>query len=100
MSGEQFFVYILASKSGVIYTGLTRDIVRRLHAHRAGLIPGFTREYRVTRLVYFEETGSARAAIARERQIKGWRREKKVRLIESENPGWQDLAVDWFGKEK
>jgi len=96
MEHQRFFVYILASHSRVLYTGVTRDLVRRVHQHRQGQIPGFTRQYRVTRLVHFEETSEARRALARERQIKGWSRSKKVQLIESLNPGWLDLAVDWF----
>jgi putative endonuclease len=70
--------------------------MRRIHQHRLGLIPGFTQQYHVNRLVYFEETPSARSAFERERQIKGWSRKKKVRLIEASNGGWRDLAVDWF----
>jgi putative endonuclease len=98
MENPRFHVYILASHSRVLYTGLTRDLVRRVHQHRLGEIPGFTSQYRVTRLVYFEETSEARRAIARERQIKGWSRHKKVQLIESTNAGWLDLAEDWFPK--
>jgi putative endonuclease len=89
---------ILASHSRVLYTGVTRDLIRRTHQHRLGLVPGFTQDYNVNRLVYYEETPSARVAFERERQIKGWRREKKLRLIESVNAGWLDLAADWFPK--
>lgn len=96
MGPDQFFVYILASRSRVLYTGVTRDLLRRVYQHRQGEIPGFTRKYSVNRLVYFEETSSARSACERERQIKGWSREKKLHLIESVNAGWLDLAVDWF----
>ena len=92
----RFFVYILASHSRTLYTGVTRDLLRRVHQHREGLIPGFTRRYRVTRLVYFEETSEARSAFARERQIKGWSRLKKVQLVESVNSGWVDLAEPWL----
>jgi putative endonuclease len=95
----RFFVYILASHSGALYTGVTRHLLRRVHQHREGLIPGFTRRYRVTRLVYFEETSEARSAFARERQIKGWSRLKKVQLVESVNSGWIDLAENWFSKQ-
>jgi putative endonuclease len=98
MSSDTFHVYILASRSRVLYTGVTRDLIRRIHQHRLGLVPGFTQQYHVNRLVYFEETTSARFAFERERQIKGWSREKKLRLIESTNAGWLDLAVDWFPK--
>jgi putative endonuclease len=90
------FVYILASHRRVLYTGITSDLRRRVYQHRHGLIPGFTREYAVNRLVYFESTSHIRAAIERERQIKSWRREKKVRLIETVNAGWLDLSEDWF----
>ncbi len=93
---SQFSVYILASHSRVLYTGVTRDLHRRIHQHRLAEIPGFTKQYQVTRLVYFEQTPSARFAFDRERQIKGWTRERKVRLIESANAGWLDLARDWF----
>jgi putative endonuclease len=99
MEPERFFVYILASRSRVLYTGVTRDLVRRMHQHRTGQIEGFTQKYHVNRLVYFEETSSARSACSRERQIKGWVREKKLRLIEANNAGWLDLAADWFPTE-
>ena len=98
MRTGSFCVYILASHSRVLYTGVTRDLIRRINQHRLGLIPGFTHQYHVNRLVYFEETPSARSAFDRERQIKGWSREKKLRLIESTNAGWLDLAADWFPK--
>jgi len=91
-----FFVYILASRSRVLYTGVTRDLLRRMHQHRLGQVPGFTRRYNVNRLVFFEETPSARSAFDCERQIKGWKREKKLRLIESANAEWLDLAREWF----
>jgi putative endonuclease len=97
--GLRFFVYILASHSRVLYTGVTRDLLRRIHQHRLGQVPGFTKRYHVTRLVYFEETPSARTAFDREHQIKGWSREKKIQLIESVNAGWLDLAENWFPKE-
>jgi putative endonuclease len=92
----QFFVYILASRSRVLYTGVTRDLLRRVHQHRLGQVPGFTRRYNVDRLVFFEGTPSAGSAFDREKQIKGWKRDKKVRLIESVNGEWLDLAKNWF----
>jgi putative endonuclease len=91
-----FAVYLLASRSRVLYVGVTRDLLKRVHEHRRGLVPGFTKKYNVTRLVYFERTPSARDAFQRERQIKGWSRQKKIDLIESNNAGWLDLARDWF----
>jgi putative endonuclease len=94
----RYFVYILASKSGVLYVGSTSDLPRRLYQHRHGLLPGFTSRYRVHQLVWFDSTPNARAAVAREREIKSWRREKKVLLIEASNPAWRDLAVDYFSR--
>jgi putative endonuclease len=90
-----YYVYILASRSRTLYVGVTRDLVRRLHEHRSGLIPGFTSRYHIHRLVYFETTNDIRSAIAREKQIKGWIRERKVELIVSANPTWRDLSEDW-----
>jgi putative endonuclease len=92
------YVYIVASQSRVLYTGITSDLRRRVYQHKRGLIPGFTQQYRVNRLVYFEATSHIRAAIERERQIKSWRREQKLRLIESVNAGWLDLSTDWFSE--
>ncbi len=91
-----YYVYILAGVSGTLYTGMTNDLVRRVAEHRSKRLPGFTRRYNVTRLVCFEETSEIESAIAREKQIKAWRRSKKVALIESVNPTWRDLAADWF----
>jgi putative endonuclease len=98
MRHVRFFVYIMASHSRILYTGVTRDLIRRIYQHRSGLVPGFTRKYSVNRLVYYEETPGALFAFDRERQIRGWSQEKKLRLIESTNAGWLDLAVDWFPK--
>ncbi len=91
MSARTYWVYIVASQTRVIYVGVTNDLVRRMDAHRKGLIPGFTAKYRVRRLVYCEAASEPLAAIAREKQLKGWRRSKKVALVESRNPGWADL---------
>jgi putative endonuclease len=92
-------VYILASSSGVLYVGSTSDLARRTYQHKHGLIPGFTSRYKVDRLVWWDITPNARAAVTREREIKAWRREKKVPLIEVSNPGWLDLALDWVPVE-
>src|SRR5438876_11443420 len=87
------YVYILASIQRVLYIGITADLGRRLGEHRSNLDPSsFTSQYRVYRLVYVEQFTDIRQAIAREKQLKGWRRGKKLRLIESSNPDWQDLA--------
>jgi putative endonuclease len=97
---RQFAVYILTCASRVLYVGITNDLVRRVAQHRAKAIPGFTARYGIDRLVHYELTTNVRAAIAREKELKGWRREKKLRLIESMNPGWRDLGQDWFEKRR
>lgn len=90
---KQYYVYIAASHSRVLYVGVTNDIARRMAEHRAHSLPGFTDRYNVTKLVYVEETVDVGAALAREKQLKGWKRERKIALIESQNPGWEDLAA-------
>ncbi len=87
-----YFVYILASRSRNLYTGVTNNLQRRMVEHRGRLVPGFTARYQVFRLVHFELLGDIRSAIAREKEIKAWRREKKIWLIERQNPTWEDLA--------
>jgi len=87
-----YSVYILASRSRNVYTGVTNNLERRMIEHRQGLVPGFTTRYKIFRLVHFEEFGDIRDAIAREKEIKGWRREKKISLIKRHNPTWADLA--------
>jgi putative endonuclease len=91
---RELFVYILASKSGVLYVGVTNDLQRRLREHRASKV-GFTAAYRVHRLVYFEKLGPPLAAIAREKQLKRWTRRRKLALIKSVNPYLVDLARGW-----
>ena len=86
-----YSVYILASRSRTLYTGVTSDLAVRLHWHRTGSHT-FTAQYNISRLVYVETTHDVNAAIAREKQIKSWVRRKKVELIERANPGWDDLA--------
>jgi putative endonuclease len=88
-----YYVYIAASKSKVLYVGVTNNLVRRMYEHKESLIKGFTSRYRVKQLVYYESSNDIRAAIAREKQIKAWRRSKKVALIESMNPKWGDLSA-------
>ena len=90
----QYYVYIMASRSGVLYTGVTNDLSRRVGEHKEGQIPGFTKRYKVTRLVYYESMPDVNVAIAREKQIKGWRREKRVNLIETTHRAWKDLASE------
>src|ERR1700694_3876061 len=90
----QFFVYIVASRSRALYVGLTNDIRRRTREHKEGLIEGFSRKYKCNRLVYYETFQYVNNAINREAEIKKWRRDKKVRLIQSVNPTWEDLAAE------
>jgi putative endonuclease len=93
--GRTYYVYILASRSRNLYTGVTGNLQRRMVEHREGLVPGFTSRYRVFRLVHLETFADIRYAIAREKEIKAWRREKRIRLIERDNPTWTD--ADWLG---
>ncbi len=93
------YVYILASKHRTLYTGVTNDLERRLYEHKHKLVKGFTSRYNIDRLVHFEATEDATAAIAHEKEIKAWRREKKVALIEGNNPDWRDLREDWYGAD-
>ena len=90
-----YHVYILASADGVLYTGVTNHLERRVIEHRRKLRPGFTAEYDVKRLVYFEPFGDVRSAIEREKQIKRWRREKKMAIIRGVNPKFRDLSEDF-----
>jgi len=91
-------VYILASRRyGTLYTGATSDLAQRVIQHRDGLVPGFTKQYGVKRLVYVETFDDIRDAIIREKRIKEWKRDWKIALIERENPMWDDLATAMFG---
>ena len=93
---NQYYVYILTNwNDKVMYIGVTNNLERRLFEHQNELIEGFTKTYHVHKLAYFEETSDVRAAIAREKQLKGWRREKKNDLVEIMNPTWKDLSEDW-----
>lgn len=92
---RDYYVYIMASVSRVLYVGVTNDLARRIFEHKQKLIAGFTKKYNASRLIYFETFTDIHDAIAREKQIKGWRREKKITLIESSNPTWRDLCEDW-----
>ena len=94
----KYFVYIMNSSTGTLYTGMTNDLLRRVYEHKHKVAEGFTKTYNITRLANFEETADVKSAIAREKQIKGWRRSKKIELIKSMNPTWKDLAEDWYEK--
>ena len=87
-------VYILASKrNGTLYIGVTAELIQRLHQHRIGAAPGFTKDYQVNRLMWFEHHGTMDEAILREKRLKKWNRAWKIRLIEALNPHWDDLAI-------
>ena len=90
-----YHLYIMASDSGVLYTGVTKFLERRVAEHKIGQVDGFSQKYKTSKLVYFEPFGDIRNAIAREKQLKRWRREKKIFLIERMNPNWRDLSGDF-----
>jgi putative endonuclease len=84
------------SATGTLYIGVTNDLKRRVYEHKQKLRDGFTKKYNVTRLAYYEETGDVQTALTREKEIKKWRREKKLALIKSLNPTWRDLSEGWY----
>ena len=92
---HRYYVYILTNASRTLYVGVTNNLERRMFEHKNKLVPGFTTKYNVTWLAYYEETPSIESALAREKQIKSWRRSKKVTLVESMNPQWKDLSLEW-----
>jgi len=95
MNRKKYWVYIVGSRSGTLYIGITNSVERRIWEHKSGEFQGFASKYHCTRLVYYESFDDVRTAIDREKQLKGWRREKKIALIESLNTRWQDLAEKW-----
>ena len=95
---KTFYVYMMTNRSRVVlYTGVTNSLERRTWYHRSGKTKGFTKTYKVDRLVYYERFNDARSAITRENEIKGWRREKKNELVRTFNPKWKDLGRELFG---
>jgi putative endonuclease len=95
---NRYYVYIMASRSLNLYTGVTNSVYQRALQHKSGDIDGFTKKYHINRLVYYEMFEHIGNAIAREKQVKAWTRTKRLALIKSANPTWQDLAEDWGGK--
>lgn len=91
-----YYVYIMASLKKVLYTGITNDLQIRVKQHKMGQGSIFTKKYNVNRLVWYEETNDVMIAIEWEKKIKGWSRQKKIDLIENENPEWKDLSIGWF----
>ena len=92
---NQYCVYIMAGYRGTLYVGVTNDLERRIYEHTHKLRKGFSNKYNVSKLVHYEATSSVEAALEREKEIKGWKRSKKVALIESTNPHWESLADYW-----
>lgn len=89
---KQYYIYIMSStKGGAIYIGVTGNLIKRVYQHREGLVDGFSKQYKTKRLVYFESSTDVKSCIEREKQLKGWRRQWKVELIEAVNPEWEDL---------
>ena len=93
---KEYYVYIMANEGRTIYVGVTNNLERRVYQHKNKLVEGFTSRYGLTKLVYYAATNDVIAAIAREKQIKGWARTKKVSLIEETNPEWDDLSLNWY----
>ena len=91
-----YYVYILASSSGTLYTGVTNNLKRRVYEHKQGIGSEFTAKYGVDKLLYYEIFRATNAAIGREKQIKGWKRDKKIDLIDAKNSEWQDLSEGWY----
>jgi putative endonuclease len=100
VANRTYWVYIMTNRSGTLYTGVTGNLQRRVYEHRHRLLPGFSSHYRIDRLIHAEPFTEIRDAIAREKQIKSWRRSHKIDLISVSNPEWRDLGVEWFGPNK
>lgn len=94
---HNYYIYIMASFHRTIYIGVTNDLVRRVEQHKDGVLEGFSKKYKTHFLVYYEHFTDIRSAISREKELKAWRREKKVNLIEKINPAWLDLYKDIIG---
>ena len=92
---KQYFVYMLTNKTNsVLYIGITNDIIRRMYEHKNKLVPGFTAKYNLNKLVYYEIFDNSKAAIIREKELKGWKREKKNDLVESKNLEWNEIIIE------
>ena len=92
---KRYWVYVMSNKSRRLYVGIKSDIFKRVWQHKNKTLPGFTARYNFDMLVHYEEFSQVISAIAREKEIKGWRREKKLKLILAENPDWEDLSLEW-----
>ncbi len=100
MERRYYFVYMVASKSRVLYIGMTNNLERRLFEHKNDMVEGFSKQYRCHRLVYYESFDDVRNAIDREKQLKRWNRTNKMWLIERRNLTWEDLAAEWFVRDR
>ena len=96
IANRTYYVYIMASRSKTLYIGVTNDLERRVREHQTDTHEGFTQKYNVNRLICYEESNDVQAAIAREKELKGWRRSKKLALIESNNDEWENRSESWF----
>jgi len=97
MKDYNFYVYILVNWNNVVmYIGMTNNLERRLYEHKNKLVDGFTKKYNVNKLVYYEQGTDVHAALAREKELKKWRREKKNDLVNTMNPEWKDLSLEWL----
>ena len=95
MYSKTYYVYIMSSKRKVLYVGVTSNLTQRVYQHKHKMIKGFTKRYNIDRLVYYTETNDVMEAICFEKKVKGWTRAKKIALVESVNPDWEDLAASW-----
>ena len=93
---SQYYVYIMTNGVRTLYIGMTNNLTRRVYEHKHKLVDGFTKKYNINMLVYHEVTNDVESAIAREKQLKGWLRSRKMSLIESTNPSWIDLSAEWY----
>ncbi len=95
----EYYVYIMTNKSRTLYAGVTNDLERRVYEHKYKLFQGFTHRYNITKLVWYETFPNIQQAIEGEKRIKGWVRSKKIAMIESRNPNWEDLSQQWYEKD-
>ena len=93
---REYYVYIMTNGARTLYIGVTNDLMRRVYEHKQKLTDGFAKKYNITMLIYYETTDDVRSAIAREKQLEGWRRSRKMDLISSFNPQWKDLSLEWY----
>ena len=99
MGTREYYVYIMTNASHTLYVGVTNNLERRVYEHKNKLLEGFTSRYNISWLVYYAATNDVREAIAREKEIKGWLRAKKVALVNEFNPEWKDLSLEWYDEQ-